>query len=793
MKKSFLTILFITVAVSQLISQVIPIDSVRKQDANGVPLLLNQYVTVRGVVTTQRELGNPLVYFQVPTAGLVAYDTLIGNYVNRGDSVQVTGKVVHYNGLTELQPVTSYTLLATGVTTPTPITITPTQARNGEQWEGRLIKINGITQVKTTGGVTATHWNTSSSGTNYWIFVGSDSCQIRIYTSTNIAGTMIPPYPFNVVALMSQYCTSSPYNTGYQIIPRDLADFTTQAVGPVIATTPMESNITQTSVTLTFTTLSAGDTKVKYFVSDSIGQPVVYTDSVYNASLVTNHVITLNNLLPGKIYYATVTSTNTSGTSIYTPKYFSTQSSTGSTGKWEVYFNYPVDTNYALPNNKANGNTNFQTRLIQRIDSAQYSIDLAIYSFDDLVLIRQALINALLRGVKLRIVYDSRTPQPLMQELINAGVRVQQRTNTSGLMHNKFFIFDGRDASPSSSSRKWLWGGSANITQAQFNQDVQNVILIQDESLCNAYTREFEEMWGSHNDINNSSNAKFGSQKLDNTPHIFNINGKRYECYFSPSDDVSGKIENMIQNQTNYSINFCIFSFTRYNISNRMRAKYNPPLCMVRGVFDRSTNSNPTNGPVYYEMAGLGGTVWNPTAKVYLDNYPISYQFHHKYMIIDAETPSSNPVVQTGSFNYTNNGQFDNDENILLIYDSLIANQYYQEFVKRLTDAGGSIDVKKISSEIPESYLLEQNYPNPFNPSTTIKFRIKQSEFVSLKIFDVLGREIATLVNKKLGAGNYEVQFSLNQLTEKQLSSGVYFYRIQAGSFSDIKKMVLVK
>jgi phosphatidylserine/phosphatidylglycerophosphate/cardiolipin synthase-like enzyme len=787
MKKILIIVLlFLT---NYAFSQVITLDSLRKQDANGVPLLLGQSVTVQGVVTTQGELGPPLVYLQSSTAGTAAYDAIFGAGVIRGDSVQVTGLVTNYNGLTELQPISAFNVISSGKTT-TPVVVTPTQAReNGELYESRLIKIIGITAVKTTAGVIATSWTTSSSGTNYRIFVGTDSVDIRIYTSTNIANTIIPPYPFSVVAIESQYKTSSPYFGGYQIIPRDLNDIVTQAIGPIISTVPIESAINPTSITLTFNTLSAGDTKIKYFVSDSIGQPVVYTDSVFNTALTTTHTATLTNLRPGKIYYAQVSSTNGSGTSTFSPKYFSTASHSASTGKMEAYFNYPVDTTVALPNNRAHGSADYQTRLIQRIDSANYSIDLAIYSFNDLTNLRQALINAMIRGVKIRIVYDSRTVQALMQDLINAGIRVQQRNfNTSALMHNKFFVFDGRDTNASAYSHKWIWTGSANITYQQFYQDIQNVIFIQDEALSHTYTREFEEMWGSHNDVNNPANAKFGSAKLDNTPHLFNINGKRVDCYFSPSDDISTKIENMITNETQHSINFCIYSFTKFSIENKMHAKYNPPTVMVRGVFDRSTNGNITNGPVYFEMAGLGGTLWNPIAKVFLDNYNASYLFHDKYILIDGETPSSNPVIETGSYNFSNAASYDNDENVVIIYDSLIANQYYQDFAKRLTDAGGSLGIQQISNEIPTKFELLQNFPNPFNPSTTIKFNLASNSKVTLNIFNILGQKIESLINKELQAGAYQINWKA-----ENLSSGLYYYVLETENFVDAKKMLFIK
>ncbi len=96
--------------------------------------------------------------------------------------------------------------------------------------------------------------------------------------------------------------------------------------------------------------------------------------------------------------------------------------------------------------------------------------------------------------------------------------------------------------------------------------------------------------------------------------------------------------------------------------------------------------------------------------------------------------------------------------------------------------------VTKNEENIPNNYLLYQNYPNPFNPSTTIKFSIPNSQFVTLKVYDLLGREVSILVNEEKLPGNYEVKFD-----GSNLPSGVYFYRLQAGSFSQTKKLMLMK
>jgi hypothetical protein len=91
---------------------------------------------------------------------------------------------------------------------------------------------------------------------------------------------------------------------------------------------------------------------------------------------------------------------------------------------------------------------------------------------------------------------------------------------------------------------------------------------------------------------------------------------------------------------------------------------------------------------------------------------------------------------------------------------------------------------------IPTDYELGQNYPNPFNPTTRINYQIPKEGFVTLKVFDVLGNQVALLVNEYQNSGNYNIQFSSNNL---QLTSGTYFYELRAGDFVSVKKMLMLK
>ncbi len=104
------------------------------------------------------------------------------------------------------------------------------------------------------------------------------------------------------------------------------------------------------------------------------------------------------------------------------------------------------------------------------------------------------------------------------------------------------------------------------------------------------------------------------------------------------------------------------------------------------------------------------------------------------------------------------------------------------------TTNGGITAIEPISSEIPSRFSLSQNYPNPFNPAANIKFQIPNAGFVNLKIYDALGREILTLVNEQLNPGIYEVGWNASAYP-----SGVYYYKLISGSYSETKKMILIK
>ncbi|MBI1934017.1 MAG: T9SS type A sorting domain-containing protein [Ignavibacteriales bacterium] len=114
-------------------------------------------------------------------------------------------------------------------------------------------------------------------------------------------------------------------------------------------------------------------------------------------------------------------------------------------------------------------------------------------------------------------------------------------------------------------------------------------------------------------------------------------------------------------------------------------------------------------------------------------------------------------------------------------------NQRDAEYTLIHNTLNGIVGVEKVEG-LPAKFSLEQNYPNPFNPTTEINFSIPKSGNVTLKIFDAVGQEVATLINEFKPAANYKINFNASNLT-----TGVYFYRLEANNLLQTKKMLLIK
>lgn len=775
-----LTVLFFLLLTSVSFSQIVKIANLRINDTNGVPVDTGQVFTITGIVTCSDQFGSPSSV-QDETGGISVFGNTFTNQVNLGDSVTVTSVLSHFNGLTEFdfrRAGSSVTVHSnTEVPEPTVLTVNDivNQQWNGfEEYEGLLIRINNVT-ISGSGNF--------ASGTNYDITdaTGTLISGLRIDNNvSSIIGSQIPNGEVDIIGILGQYNNppnSAPFDDGYQLQPRFIQDIVYDGA-PLILTPVYASDIDTNSFTCYFNTARNGNSQVKYGLTQSLE-----LDSVVIESDTTTHTVQVSGLEPFTLYYFKAYSTNSVGTSessLYTVR---TATSNPTLGTINVHFNFSVDTTVAIPGNNANGNINFKDKLIEKINQATYSIDLALYSFSGMPEVADAIVLAKNRGVKIRVVYDHRYPdypiQNSMQTLIDNGILVNQRpTETQsfpGIMHNKFFIFDARDTI---STNDWLWTGSWNVTSTELNWK-NNIIEINDPAITSAYTVEFEEMWGSNSDTLNSSNAKFGSQKVDNTTHSFNIGGREVQCYFSPSDGTTSKILAQISS-ADYSIYLAQYVITRNDIRDAIISQYNSGMNDLRGVVDQVGSQ----GTEFYTLQNYGEMFENPSPTL-----------HHKYGIIDPSYSESEPTVITGSHNWSSAAENDNDENTLIISDLLIANQFIQEFKKRYNEAGGTGTFVVPVVGVEDNHRIEkfscklyQNYPNPFNPVTTIRFEIPYTQEIELSLFDVLGREVKTLFNGIAPAGVITVDFNADNL-----ASGVYIYRLKAEDFFISKKLMLMK
>ncbi len=306
-------------------------------------------------------------------------------------------------------------------------------------------------------------------------------------------------------------------------------------------------------------------------------------------------------------------------------------------GWYQLYFTDPVDSDAHSYRGGAD------RELAEAINNARLSVDLAVYSMS-LWSIQDALLDAYHRGVDVRIVMESgNMDRDVPQKLLEAGIPIIG-DRRSGLMHDKFVIVD----------RSELWVGSMNFTVGGGYEDNNNLMRFYSQKLIENYQTEFDEMF---------VDDHFGKDTVADTPNPSTyVNGTLIETYFSPDDGVEEAIIEQINNAEE-SIFFMAFSFTSDPISEAIQARAEDGV-VVAGVMDESQiNSN--QGGEYDAFAQAGFDIRKDG---------IEGLMHHKVFIIDER------IVITGSYNFSRSAEERNDENILVIYNSEIAEEFLKEF-----------------------------------------------------------------------------------------------------------------
>lgn len=715
--------------------------------------IVGSNVTIRGIVLNGAELGN-IRYVQDPTGGISIYGTALST-VQRGDSVIANGTLTSYNNLFEITPVT-FTVLATNKPLPTPVVLTP----NGivEAYEGTLVTINN--------GIFALGGSNFAGNTNYSFTSSAQTAQIRVATTTTLVGTVIPNTSVNIFGIVSQFCSSpaTGCTTGYQVLLRDGNDIVNNS-SIFITTQPSIANINTASFDLSWGTNIAGSNS---YIKYSKDQLLASGNTTIAANSALTHSATISGLTAATVYYAKVYSINGTDTASSSIKSFCTKSN--SIGSIKTYYTRSVDNSVSssVANNAIPLVGLVDDTLIAYINRAKSELEIAIYNWDNSTGITSAVNAAAARGVKVRIVYDGSTAQSGLTAISSACkfIASPQGANYT-IMHNKFVIIDVN--SPMDAT---VWTGSTNWTSQQLNTDANNVIIIQDQSLARGYKVEFDEMWGDTVVTSNPNvaNSKFGQFKKDNTPHEYIIGGKRIEQYFSPSDNTNSQILKTL-NTANSTINFCLMLVSRTDLATKVETQFQTNSLTGYGlVDDTATYSTQFN----YMKTGMGA------ANIARDSH--TWILHHKYVIVDQANLISDPLVLTGSHNWSTGADTKNDENTIVVHDASIANQYYQEHIMRWNE-------KNLASagifETIENINGLNIFPNPTNGNFTLVYNLASNDKVSISIYDFTGKKVDT----KVSTGNSGL--NTLEISGNEYAKGIYLVEISAGNKKETKKLII--
>ena len=282
-----------------------------------------------------------------------------------------------------------------------------------------------------------------------------------------------------------------------------------------------------------------------------------------------------------------------------------------------------------------------------------------------------------------------------------------------------------------------------------------------------------------------------------------------YEIYGSYNNNYSGKPPNVLvkqnlycwKNQNSFIAKFTIINLESSAINARFGLELIPEVSGVYAGTDTVTYNTKTKLLMDYKKEAVGfqflnGDLTAVNSFMYYTDYGNDSTFWawmtsgktDTLFIIDPNAPnvddpviipsySSKTIAKGDSVVYYVAIGYGKNKNVLA-YNMQLAQKKYSQFTS----------VRNIAGKIPDDYSIDQNYPNPFNPETKIQFQVPKKDFVTIKVFNTLGKEIATLVNEEKQAGKYIVDFNA-----KGMPSGIYFYTIKTGSFCVTKKMTLIK
>jgi len=759
------------------------IADIRPNDSTGFPLYLDSLVTIAGIITCGNQLGTSgPAYMHDNTGAIAVFDNTVNTSgIAVGDSVRVTGWVGFFAGLTEIvdEPFTGvpdvqFTILSGGHTV-TPSVVSPSYLT--ETHEAELIRINNVDFVLS---------GLFTGNLVHLAVVGTDTFAVYIDAQTNIPGTSIPLGTCDLVGVIGQYDNVSPYFEGYQLIPRSTSDIIyLGAAGP---------SISQTSA--------------NPYLPD-LNQPVIINTKIYDDVAVTLAEVLYN---PGGAGWSTLQlfddglhNDGAAGDSIY-----------GNTIPGQAT---AMTVNFYIHAQDGASNNTFDpaaapttTYYYQHHDYSVITPLSDVHANDSLgVPVMNNQLVTVIGYVTAKAEYGTSGPA-YIQSLTTGGYGVG--------------VFD-----PVIATNSWQIGDQVKVTGwVGFYNGVTEIV----DAPNNGNYNPIIQILSTGNVLTPSAINDLDLVGEDDEGLLVSLIGVRFIA-----------TGNFVGNTNYWVVNGADTAQVRIDIDTNIPGSPIPTGPVnVAGIMSQFDSSSPyTTGyqhlprfltdisvPAQYVTAvpvappiiipATGGTfdyqvdVYNTagsstTVQVWL---PVELPSGSTYQILTTPLtltlPTGAHIVRVKTQNVPANAPAGvySFRIAMGTFPSTITAQDGFAFTKSATGDGEPVNnwesnfltgdwsvtdpnAPQVSVELlPMEYSLDQNYPNPFNPATTIRFGLPEAQHVKLEIYNLSGQKVATLMDGQRAAGYHEVSFDATGL-----SSGIYVYRLAAGDFVQMHKLILLK
>lgn len=716
-----------------------------KVDANGdfVPDMLNETVTIQGVVTTPNYDSNTNYHLQDATAGICLQTFSFTSGLNLGDEVTITGKITQYKGLTQINPAseTDVSVISTGnVIEPSKITL----SELGESTEGMLVEVDSVWIVN------LADWPAEGSNADIDLTDGIDTVILRIDKETDLDGWTPPAGMMKLIAVGSQYTSATPPDDGYQLLGTFREHFMEIIIhpGPEELYTWWEKNAGDYTFFQSDNNTRGMDLNPvtgHLLVASRTGSASIHIlegeNGNYLGSMdmtnVTGGIFAINLVSvanDGVIYGCNLTTSGT-GFKFYRWGY---ESSTP-TVAFEGDLDQRVGDSFTVTGSGANTIVYASGSNVTKIYIFTTNDGISFSLFDEV-----PILSSLARG-GIAPVADT-----LGSDIwVNCSGKQAALIDTSGTIITTIdtsmnVYFAHIDYMETGDGRKLIAvaGGNCGDVPACMGSEVWDV------------TDPFNPWRFAYGSLTNTPVANLNGTGIAileekengvlNLYHLLSNNGIALYCAEEIIENTPPTAFHLISPENNATI-----TFEDLTADTLLEVKWS-----------RSFDIDPLDSVTVYEMIVLDESQVMVLDTIFTDtlNYlPILNNATYEWFVLAKDT----------------RGGVTSSDTFTVIFDIQVS----------IDEVAG----------IPKTFALNQNYPNPFNPTTFIKYDLPKEAIVKIVIYDLMGRKVRTLVNEKQNAGYKSIIWNGRDNNGQMVSSGMYIYQMITDEFQKTKKMMLLK